>query len=166
MKKIIGVVCLLFVLLISTNQKVSASGNALLDDFTLISSETKYFEDGSYIVYETLEQKNDVLLFSSSYTKTGTRNVTKYDSNNKVQWIYTLSAEYWIEEGISVSCTKADYSTTINNSSWSFSNGSASYSGNTAYGKGKFTYKVLWLFPTQNVNIDIQLSCDSYGNLS
>lgn len=166
MKKIIGVVCLLFVLLISTNQKVSASGNELLDDFTLISSETKYFEDGSYIVYETLEQKNDVLLFSSSYTKTGTRNVTKYDSNNKVQWIYTLSAEYWIEEGISVSCTKADYSTTINNSSWSFSNGSASYSGNTAYGKGKFTYKVLWLFPTQNVNIDIDLSCDSYGNLS
>lgn len=165
MKKIIGVVCLLFVFLISTNQKVSARGNELLDDFALISSETEYFEDGSYIVYEILEQKNDVVLFSS-YTKTGTRNVTKYDSNNKVQWIYTLSAEYWIDEGISVSCTKADYSTTINNSSWSFSNGSASYSGNTAYGKGKFTYKVLWLFPTQNVNIDIDLSCDSYGNLS
>ena len=45
MKKIIGVVCLLFVLLISTNQKVSARGNELLDDFALISSETEYFED-------------------------------------------------------------------------------------------------------------------------
>ncbi len=166
MKKIIGVVCLLFVFLISSNQKVSASGNSLLDDFILVSNETQYLDDGSYIVYETLEQKKDVILLATSYSKTGTRNVTKYDSNNKVQWVYTLSAEYQIEEGISVRCTKTDYSTTINNSSWSFSNGSTSYSGNTAYGKGKFTYKVLWIFSTQNVNIDIQLSCDSYGNLS
>lgn len=166
MKKIIGVVCLLFMLLISTNQKVSASENSLLDDFTLITKNIEYFDDGSYIVYETLEQKNDVVLLANSYYKTGTRNVTKHDSSNKVQWVYTLSAEYWIEEGVSVKCTKADYSTTINNSSWSFSNGSASYSGNTTYGKGKFTYKVLWIFSTQNVNIDIKLSCDSYGNLS
>lgn len=166
MKKIIGVVCLLFVFLISTNQKVFANENELLDDFTLIASETEYFEDGSYIIYETLERKNDAVFLTTSYTKTGKRTVTKTGNDGKVLWTYVLSAEYWIEEGISANCTKADYSTTISNSSWSFSNGSANYSGNTAYGKGKFTYKVLWLFPTQNVNIDIQLSCDSYGNLS
>lgn len=166
MKKIIGVVCLLFVFLISTNQKVFASENSLPNDFTIIASKIEYLEDGSYIIYETLEHKNDIIPFATSYYKTGTRNVTKYDSNNKVQWIYTLSAEYFIEEGVSASCTKADYSTTINNSSWKFSNGSTSYSGNTAYGKGKFTYKVLWIFSTQNVEIDIHLSCDNYGNLS
>ena len=143
MKKIIGVVCLLFVFLISMNQKVSANENLLLDDFTLISKETEYFKDGSYIIYEVLEEKSDFALLTASYYKTGKRNVTKYDSKNNVQWIYTLSAEYWVEEGISVNCTKADYSTSINNSSWSFSDGSTSYSGNTAYGKGKFTYKVL-----------------------
>lgn len=71
MKKIIGVVCLLLVLLISTNQKVSASGNNLLDDFTLVSSETQSFEDGSYIIYETFEQMNDVVLLSTSYSKEG-----------------------------------------------------------------------------------------------
>ena len=166
MKKIIGVVCLLFVLLISTNQKISASENNLLDDFTLVSSETQYFEDGSYIIYETIEQTNDVVLLSTSYSKEGKRTVTKTGNDGKVLWTYTLIAEYWIEEGISVRCTKADYSTSINNSSWSFSDGSSTYSGNIAYGKGKFTYKVLWLFPTQDVNIDIKLSCDSYGNLS
>lgn len=165
MKKIIGVVCLLFMLLISTNSKVSACENNLLDDFTLVTKDTEYFEDGSYIVYETLEQKIDVVLLSTSYSKTGKRHVTRYDSNNNVQWIYTLSAEYRIEEGISVTCTKADYSTTINNSSWTFSNGSATYSGNTAYGKGKFTHKV-WFITTKTENIDIHLSCDSYGNLS
>ena len=165
MKKIIGVVCLLFVFSISTNQTVSANGNNLLDDFVLVSNETEYFEDGSYIVYETLEQKNDVVLLSTSYYKTGKRYVTNYDSNNNIQWVYTLSAEYWIEEGISVTCTKADYSTTINNSNWKFSDGATTYSGNTAYGKGKFTHKVLFI-TTKTETIDIHLSCDSYGNLS
>lgn len=165
MKKIIGVVCLLFVFLISTNQKASASGNVLPNDFTIISSETEYLEDGSYLVYETFEQKSDIVLLATSYYKIGTRNVTRYDSNNKVQWIYTLSAEYYIEEGISATCTKADYSTTINNSNWKFSDGSTSYSGNTAYGKGKFTHKILFI-TTKTETIDIHLSCDSYGNLS
>ena len=165
MKKIIGVVCLLFVFLISANQKVSACENNLLDDFALVTRETEYFDDGSYIIYETLEQKNDVVLLSTSYYKTGKRHVTNYDSNNNVQWVYTLSAEYFIEEGISVRCTKADYSTTINNSNWKFSDGSTSYSGNTAYGKGKFTHKVLFI-TTKTENIDIHLSCDSYGTLS
>lgn len=165
MKKIICIVCLLFILLISTNQKVVASENPLPNDFTIITSETEYFNDGSYIIYETLEQKNDVVLFSTSYYKTGKRHVTNYDSNNNVQWVYTLSAEYWIEEGISVTCTKADYSTTINNSNWKFSDGAASYSENTAYGKGKFTHKV-WFVTTKTETIDIHLACDSYGNLS
>ncbi|MDE6656394.1 MAG: hypothetical protein K2J85_05320 [Anaeroplasmataceae bacterium] len=44
-------------LMISTNQKVAASENNLLDDFALITKDTEYFDDGSYIVYETLEQK-------------------------------------------------------------------------------------------------------------
>ncbi len=165
MKKIIGVVCLLFVLLISTNQEVSACEDNLLDDFTIVTKDIEYFEDGSYIVYETLEPKNGVVLLSTSYSKTGKRHVTNYDSNNNVQWVYTLSAEYWIEEGVSVTCTKADYSITINNSNWKFSDGSTSYSGNTAYGKGKFTHKVLFI-TTKTENIDIHLACDSYGNLS
>ncbi len=155
----------MFVFLISTNQKASASGNLLPNDSTIILSKTEYLEDGSYLVYETFEQQSDVVLLATSYYKTGTRNVTRYDSNNKVQWIYTLSAEFWIEEGISAICTKADYSTTINNSNWKFSDGSTNYSGNTAYGKGKFTHKVLFI-TTKTETIDIKLSCDSYGNLS
>lgn len=166
MKKILGFICVLFMFFILSNQKIYAKDNVSLDDYTLITREIEYFEDGSCIIYETLEQKNNVALFSSSYKKTGTRTVTKTGNDGSVIWTYMLSAEYYIEEGISVSCTKADYSTTINDSLWSFSNGSSSYSGNTAYGKGTFTYKILWLFPTQTVDIDINLSCDNYGNLS
>ena len=53
----------------------------------------------------------------------------------------------------------------IYDSSWTFSNGSATRSGNTAYGKGHYTKKVLFI-TTKNYDVDISVSCDKYGNIS
>ncbi|MDE5715585.1 MAG: hypothetical protein K2I42_05565 [Anaeroplasmataceae bacterium] len=167
MKKIIIIAGLLISLLIVWNGKATAAEIQTKENSILLFSQKEKQDDG-YVIIETYEKTNEsnVSLLSNSYSKHGERIVTKYDTKDKVQWIYVLSAEYWIEEGDSVICYKADYSTTIKNSLWKFSEGSTSYSGNEAYGKGKFTYKVLWLFSVQNTYIDIHLACDAYGNLS
>lgn len=171
MKKVIfGLICL-FTLMFTLSPKVKAY-EADFSNSILIKSEKEEFNDGSYITYDLYESVNNASTFSliksssTSYTKSGNKAVTKYDSNNKIIWQYILNATFTVDEGSSVICTNTSYTKTINNTFWKFSNGSTTYSGNTAYGKGKFTYKVLWLFSSETVNIDIKLTCDTYGNLS
>lgn len=163
MKKIICLFCLFCLSIIYLNSKVSAN-EKINYEYELISSETIYFDDGTYIVDEILEERLEVGFYNNSYSKLGIRNVTKYDGNNVV-WNYSLSAEYMIEEGISVSCINSSYSTDIYYSGWSFGDGETTYFENVAYGVGTFYYK--FLFITINTEkIDISLSCDCYGNLS
>ncbi len=171
MKKfVLGLLFFISLFFIVSNQNIEVVKLSNLNGDLLISTETETLNDGSYIVYELYEESsksNNIMTYSlastyssnSSYTKTGTRTVTKYDSNDKLLWQYVLTATYFVNEGVSATCTSSSYSKTINNTFWKFSNGSTSYSDNTAYGKGKFTYKVLWLFSSDTINIDIELSC-------
>ena len=163
MKKIICLFSLLCLALLYFNQNVLAN-EKLNDKFELISSETIYFDDGTYIVNEVLEERLEVVFYNNSYSKSGIRNVTKYDGNNVV-WNYKLSANYMIEEGISSSCINSSYSTDIYYSGWSFGDGETYYFENVAYGVGTFYYKVLFI-TINTEKIDITLSCDCYGNLS
>lgn len=181
MKKIIlGLLCV-FTLLFIVTPKASARGyhkhdRDVPENAVLISSESKVAKNGGYIVYDLYENVDDISSYgvatastyaaASTYTKTGTKTVTKYDSNSKILWRYVLSATFTVNEGVSATCTSASYTKTINNTFWKFSNGSAKKSGATANGKGKFTYKILWLFSGETVSIDINLTCNQYGVLS
>ena len=102
---------------------------------------------------------------ATTQTKTGSKDITATDSNGNVEWKYTLSATFSYVYGSSVSCTSSTYKNNIYDSSWTFSNGSATRSGNTAYGKGHYTKKVLFV-TTKNYDVDISVSCDKYGNIS
>ena len=175
MKKmmILFLFCSIICFLTCSTKKVEAINLDFLTSDVLISSQIEEFNDGSYIIYEIYEEKINMQIYNltsyssnNSYTKIGKRNVTKYNANNNILWIYTLSATYSIVEGESVTCIDSEYSTNIYESFWSFSKGSTSYNENIAYGKGTFTYKILGLIPSQNVKIDIYLECDTYGNLS
>lgn len=187
MKKIIlGLLCV-FTLMFIVTPKASARGyhkhnHDVPENAVLISSESKAARNGGYIVYDLYENVGDTASYgvatastyarattyavTSTYTKTGTKTVTKYDSNSKILWRYVLSATFTVNEGVSATCTSASYTKTINNTFWKFSNGSTKKSGATANGKGKFTYKVLWLFSGETVTIDINLTCNQYGVLS
>lgn len=103
-------------------------------------------------------------LIADTYSKTGVCIVTKYSATGSILWEYTLTGYFTVTTGVSSVCTGATYSQYSNSSSWTFSEGGTSYSGNNAYGKGKFTYKVLFIV-LQNVIIDIRVSCDEYGNI-
>lgn len=102
----------------------------------------------------------------ASGIKDGTKYVTRQDSNGNIVWRYGLTATFSYIPGVSSTCTNATYSVENNSSIWSFSDGSTSISGNVAHGYGKFERKLLGLIVLETNNIDISLTCDTYGNLS
>ena len=162
MKKIFTLIFVLFTTIVSTNF-VKADTNNEENDLLLVSSETTYEADGSYTVSNVY--KSSISSYGNVYTTHGNKDVTKYSASDDVLWVYTLTAYYTVNTGVSAICFDASYTYNISGSGWSFSNGSTYYDENYATGKGKFTHKLLFV-TTQTVNIDITLTCDEYGNLS
>ncbi len=166
MKKQLFSVLLVLAILVSLPLQISAASDNTYTATT--SNETIYTDDGGYIVVSKYTQDSSCIAASmalTSSTKTGYCDVTKYDSAGGVVWIYTLSATFQLEYGVSVSCTNASYSTTIVGSTWSFRDGGTTISGNYAYGYGVFEQKFLFVV-VNTVTIDIRLSCDIYGNIT
>lgn len=126
-------------------------------------TEITYFDDGSYIVSTIVTES--MPFRTSSFTKCGHRVVSYYNESDELMWQYTLYGEFNVVSGVSAICTSSTYTQTIYGNRWSFSNGQATASGNSAYGIGTFTKKVLFV-TTQTVDIDISINCDVYGNLS
>jgi len=137
--------------------------------YTMISNEdgsTVYlFSDGSkltigpIVVTEPREQ----------YAERGIRyadlSADYQDANGNREWLYTLSATFAFQYGISSSCLTASYSQTIYVNDWTFSNGSATHTGAVARGLGKFVRKLLFI-TLNDIDIDISMTCDMYGNVT
>lgn len=167
MKKRIFSIILTFLFVLALTPSVFAANDIELNDQN--TTEVLYLDNGSYITITLITQDVSTLSLAStnsaSFTKTGNKVVSCNDKNGNLEWEYTLFAEFSVVEGISATCTSATYTQTIYANDWSFSNGNATKSGNTAYGVGTFKRKVLFI-TTNTSNIDISISCDVYGNLS
>ena len=122
-----------------------------------------YFDDGSYIEISGVRQIDNTS--RAAQTKIGEKDITYTASNGDVEWQYTLTGYFSYDPGVSSTCTYATYSNNISNTNWSFSDGAATRSGNTAYGDGLYIKKVLFVKVKEYI-VDISISCDSYGNLS
>ncbi len=97
-------------------------------------------EDGSRLIISAVyESENDSSAKAATNTVTKSREVYREDPAGNLEWKYTLTA--------------------------TFSNGSASKSGNAAYGKGHYTKKALSI-EIKNIDVDISLTCDVYGNVT
>lgn len=123
-----------------------------------------YLEDGSRIVISPVYGEDDISVTGAINTVTKSREAYCEDSAGNLEWKYILTATFSYDYGISSTCTNASYTQTIYDSKWSFSNGSAERSGNTAYGKGNYIKKELSLV-LKSADIDISLTCDIYGNV-
>lgn len=132
-------------------------------------TEIVYLNNGSYITITLIAKDISTLSLTSTnsatFTKAGNKVVTCRDKKGNLEWEYTLFAEFSVVENVAATCTSATYSQTIYASDWSFSNGNATKSGNTAYGVGTFKRKVLFV-TVDTANIDISIFCDVNGNLS
>ncbi|MGM9681333.1 MAG: hypothetical protein ACI3XR_07500 [Eubacteriales bacterium] len=116
-----------------------------------------YYEDGSKLTVSPariVETQSSAR--ATSKTVSSGRDATFTDSDGTLQWKYTLTATFSYVEGVSSTCTNASYTQTIYDSSWTFSDGSATKSGNVATGSGKYVKKILFI-TVNTYNIDIHL---------
>lgn len=167
MKKRIFSIILTFLFVFTLTPSVFAANDIELNDQN--TTEIVYLDNGNYITITLITQDVSPLSLASTnsntFTKTGNKVVSCHDKKGNLEWEYTLFAEFSVIEGISATCTSATYTQTIYDNDWSFSNGNATKSGNTAYGTGTFKEKILFV-TIDTANIDISISCDVYGNLS
>lgn len=162
MKKAAAFLLLVCVLLPSFVLSVSAENNGLNEASSRADgSKIVYLDDGGYLLISPVREVEA----GNRTTITRARDVTHYDSDDEVEWKYTLTGTFTYTYGVSATCTNAYYTQTINDDSWTFSDGDATRTGATAHGVGTYVKK-FWFITIQTINVDISLTCDIYGNVT
>lgn len=119
-----------------------------------------HFSDGSKLTISAAKDEEESKGTTSTITRS--KDATFTNSNNVIEWKYTLHATFTYTYGVSSSCTSTYYSQNIYGGNWTFSDGSATKSGNVAHGVGKYEQKFLFIV-LNTVNVDLHLTCDIYG---
>ena len=127
-----------------------------------ISTTVEYLPDGSSLTTEVQEVVGPQT--RATVTKTGQKVLTYKDSNGKLLWKYTLTAEFSVNQGVAT-CTRANGLPTVYASDWSTAGNQPSRSGNRATGTVTMQRKVLGNV-VETKRETITLTCDKNGNLS
>jgi hypothetical protein len=165
MKKFLVIVFALTLCLFAISfEKHSVSANA--DTYgDLVSSETEYFNDGSYLVTNHYEVNRTLNTRSNVRNVLHTVTATQYSATNKVLWIYELTGGWYVEDGVSVVAMSSVMDITLESNAWQFHDGESTYYDNIVHGGGYFEHKLLGI-TTKKVIIDFNLICDVYGNVT
>ncbi len=149
MKKIISFLIVLVSLFALATAPISAKN---------ITTETEYFEDGSYCVTEIVNEDKSFISRAIS-TTSGTKTDSYYSATGAL--LFTLSVRGTFNyNGTVARATASSYSYSINNTSWSFVGGSSSYTANRATANGTFEKA------GAERTLSVTLYCDQDGNLS
>ncbi len=141
----------------ATTEAIASDAISIIDSTEIIQT------DDGYITVELVTVEGAA---RAANTVQKNKVVTKYDTDNRVLWKYTLSATFSYVYGESAVCTNATYNVFDDSSIWYFSDGSATREGNVAHGYGTFERKLIGLIVLETININISLTCDVYGNIS
>ncbi len=160
LRSIVSIIMSMTLVMLSLTSSIHAEETASNNTSDII-----YYEDGSYLTIHELQITVESSVRATSTIINAKRPITYTNSSGELVWEYYLHATFSYVYGSSATCTIASYDYTIHKDSWSFSDGSTSRSGGTAYGYGTFKNKVLFI-TTKTVNIDTYLTCDIYGNIS
>ena len=151
--------CLMVVFFVPVS---AAETTANTEALTVSSVDVEYFEDGSYLVTTI---KEGPTARGEVYSKNGYKDITVYNQDDEVQWIYTLVGTFTVETGVSVVCTDAYHYYEIYDTSWKETEHREWYEGNVAYGDSVFKRKVLFI-TTSTQEIYAHVACDAYGVIS
>lgn len=126
------------------------------------------FEDGSFavvtITQDSLSSAPSLRAKASSSVKNGSKTFTYYGSDGAAKWAATLNASFTYN-GSTSSCTAANCTVSIYNSSWYTISNSSTHSGNTATANVTMGHKLAGV-TIEKKTASITLSCDANGNLS
>lgn len=115
----------------------------------------QYLENGDYIITE-IYTSNTILRTPTSKSK----KISYYSKNNVFIFSLSIYASFNYTYGVSSSATSANAVVDIVNSSAVFKSKNSYVSGNTAYGTATVLYQ------GSNKTLNINISCDIYGNIS
>ncbi len=131
----------------------------------------EYYDDGSYMV-TTLEyvnnDTNENTRAAGDYTVTGKKSATYYNGDDEIIWQVTVTGVFLIvptNANMSGYCQSSTLSYVINSSSWHIYNKVEKAITNNACITCTMKRKYLGI-TTKTVDVDIHITCDSYGNLS
>ena len=164
MKRWISLICsiLLFVGCFVIVPRVNAAEYERFGELILVSETVEYLEDGSSIITSVYEEL--MTTRRNLYDKAGSKVYRYRNADGEVLWTLTVSGEFRVIEGVSVTCTSARSSVEIFDSEWTCVSRYASASGNQAIAHGEFQRKLLGGVISAR-DIDVTLSCDHFGNL-
>ncbi len=169
MKKILAIILTAMLLTFAPLNAICAESPEHISVETYeTSSTTVRFEDGSYmvtVIRQSSITKSTISTKSTTYTKLGEKIVNLYDSKDNLQWTYTLTGTFKVNEGVSAICTNSTYSSVIYENAWSLTAHENSYSNNIAYGTAVYKKKVLFI-TTNTYDIDVSIGCNIYGNIA
>lgn len=122
-------------------------------------NEILYFEDGSYIIIETVCNST-----RASGAVSGGKQYTYYDSDGVSKWKAVLNGSFTYT-GSSATCTSSSVDVTVYDVSWYVSYKYAGKSGNSATASVTMARTVDGTTLTK-VPVTLILTCDANGNLS
>ena len=115
----------------------------------------QYLENGDYIITEFCVSDTTLRTPTSKSKK-----YTYYTANHTPLFAIIISASFDYTYGVRASATSANAVVDIVNSSAVFKSKNSYVSGNTAYGTATVLYQ------GSNKTLNINMSCDIYGNIS
>jgi len=136
-----------------------------LDDAELVSVE--YLPDGSYIethLGEEIQVPGGIQMFASTYTKTGYKVRTGYNSSGSLLWQLYVYGKFSINPGVSVTCIDDWYASNYY-SPWSQKSISSNHSTTVAVAYAVFVRKFLGI-TMETADVSVGITCDKNGNLS
>ena len=146
MKKILSILLFASMLFLSTCNVFAAPKRCNI----------QYLENGDYIVISEVYHNTGTARTTTSNTKT----YTYYTKDNTAIFSAILSATFDYAYGIRSSAISSNIRVQIKNSVAALKSKNSYVSGNTAYGTATVLYQ------GSNKTLNINMSCDIYGNIS
>lgn len=156
MKRIVSFLLAVIIILFSFSSTCIASSNIAYSS----NEDVIYFGDGSYI---TIDVEQDFYMRATN-TISGNKSINYYNADDELKWTAVLNATFSYNGSVS-SCTSANISYTIHDSSWRITSATATKSSNKATGNIVSKYYVLGL-PVKTIEESFTITCSANGTLS
>lgn len=148
---------ILIILILIFTLAFSLPAYAGVDD-QILATETQQFEDGSYVIIETVLHNSKVSLFASK-SKTASTSYSYFDSNKEKAWSFTVTGTFSYN-GTTAKATDVSSKATIYNKKWSVSSHKDSKSG------AKVTSTYTFKLQSKTKSATIGLKCSADGKIS
>ncbi len=157
MKKLFAVLTLCCILTSSLACPVFATQAEIVET----TAQIQYFDDGSYLVTEI----ETIRSARATNTVSAQKVIDYYSGNDDLLWSFYIYGTFTYNSGVSSTCIAASCESEILDSAWSCSEKTATPTGSSAFARGVFKKKFLFVtIDTQTV--EAYLTCDKYGNIS